>query len=127
MQIAVLVRCKGFGIAQIEDGRGLLPGLKPLDEDALVCVETDEADVVAGLHGMGGAAHADLDGAHGTGTQDGKMLLVRTIDLIGDELDHLVAAADGHGAAIDELEDYIATSGATIEMKCHNNLICLRL
>ena len=80
----------------------------------------DKSDVVLGEHRVLNATHLNTQFAVVDFLHNGEVFLYACLYGAGDEFGHLLATAEGGYAAINGIDDYVATVVAFIEFGCHN-------
>ena len=119
MQVAVLVSSNHLVAGgQSEGDHGLLAGLQVLELFALLGFQSDPLDGVLFSHGVQGGTNDDLDQA-AFHLNHGDMLFHSGVSGLGDQFDHLFAAADDLGAVILNISNDVAAMIALIEL--HND------
>jgi hypothetical protein len=96
----------------------LLAGVQFLALIALFCLKGDPLDAVLLLHGVLRRADLDMDNVS-LHRICGNVLLQRGVNGAGNELRHLLAAADDGHAAVPDLGDGIAARPAEIKFLLH--------
>lgn len=125
VQVAVLVNGdRGIALGDGEHGfRSCVVG-KRGNLEALLGDEADELDVVLGSHRVLDAADANLHHV-ALNLDGGNVLFNGCIDGTGNQLRHGLATANHGHAGINELDDDVSASVATIEFDLHASLFSL--
>ena len=120
VDVAIGIHGDRLFVADAERGDGGMLGIEPADMNAVCGLQTDEADVMARLHGVRRAAYGHFHRTLVQLTKNGKMLFRDTVHRVRLELYHLMAAAQGHRTTVNEFHDHISARGAEKKMGCHN-------
>ena len=125
MEVAVFIDCHGLATADANLGYGFL---FEVDLHATVLkLYIDKGDVVLGEHRVLNATHLNTQFAVVNLLHNGKVFLYTCLYGAGDKFGHLLATTEGGYAAINGLDNYVATVVAFIKLGCHNRYVFYRL